>query len=241
MIKYKDFLDRVLFALSVPKCVCCGERLNYGEKAFCPKCSANFKDFATRNCPRCSRILNSCRCTTPYLRSHFVGRVIKCYRYINRGSLSAANSLIFSLKRDNRADVLELCVDILSEAISNSVSDPQNYIFTNVPRRRSAIIEFGIDHSATLSKEVASRLGGEYLDLLKSNAKKPQKSLETLERLKNADFELTAEPDLSGKRVIIVDDIITSGASMSSAATLIRSLGCKNITAAVLAIAYKDK
>ena len=61
-----------------------------------------------------------------------------------------------------------------------------------------------------------------------------------MERRKNADFVLTKDVDLAGKRVIIVDDIITSGASMANAATLLRSLGCRDITAACLAIAYKD-
>ena len=76
--------------------------------------------------------------------------------------------------------------------------------------------------------------------MLISNAKIEQKTLDQSQRLKNADFRIVKEIDLSGKEVIIVDDIITSGASIASAAALIRSLGCKNITAAVVAIAYKD-
>ena len=237
----KIIMDRVLFALSVPKCVCCGERLNYGEKAFCHKCSAEFSDLKTRNCAKCARVLSKCDCVTPYLKAHFIRRVIKCYRYINRQNVNAGNSLIYSLKRDNRADVLEVCAKELEAAIRNSVSNPGRYIFTNVPRRKAAIVEHGIDHSELLARELAGRFGAEYISLLKSNAKKAQKSLEHSDRLKNADFDIIKDIDLTGREVIIVDDIITTGASMSSAATLIRSLGCKSITAAALAIAYKDQ
>ena len=236
----KAIMDRVLFALSVPKCVCCKKPLDYGEKALCPKCSAVFEDFKTRNCSRCARILSECKCSNDFLKAHYVGHVVKCYRYLNRDEALPGNSLIYSVKRDNRIDVLERCTDELAASKLNSVANPERYVFTNVPRRKSAIIEHGIDHSALLAKAVADRLGAEYISILKSNAKKQQRSLETEDRFRNADFYISKEIDLTGKGTIIIDDIITSGASMSKAAALIRSLGCREIIGACLAIAYKD-
>ncbi len=236
-----ELKDRVLFALSVPTCVRCKERLVYGEKAFCHVCSAEFNENVTRNCSRCARKLSECDCTTSYLSAHFVKRVIKCYRYNNRDEITPENALIYSLKRDNRQDVLTVAADLMEKSIRNSIADPENYLFINVPRRRKAILEYGIDHSALLAEELARRFGAEYVPILKSNAKAPQKSLETLERFKNADFAIQKELDLTNKKVILVDDIITSGASVSSAAMHIRSMGCKSITAATLAIAYRDE
>lgn len=237
----KNIMDRVLFALSVPKCVCCKTRLDYGENALCLKCSAEFEQFKTRNCSRCARKLNMCSCSNDFLEAHYIKRTIKCFRYLNRNDATPGNALIYSLKRDNRSDVLKRCADELEYAIRNSISDPGGYIFTNVPRRKSAIIEHGIDHSELLARELAKRFDAEYISLLKSNAKKPQKSLETADRFKNADFYISKNIDLTGRAVILVDDIITSGASMSKAASLIRSLGSREINAASLAIAYKDQ
>ena len=208
----KNIMDRVLFALSVPKCVCCKTRLDYGEYALCLKCSAEFEQFKTRNCSRCARKLNMCNCSNDFLEAHYIKRTIKCFRYLNRNDATPGNALIYSLKRDNRSDVLKRCADELEYAIRNSISDPGGYIFTNVPRRKSAIIEHGIDHSELLARELAKRFDAEYISLLKSNAKKPQKSLETLDRFKNADFYISKNIDLTGRAVILVDDIITSGA-----------------------------
>lgn len=235
-----EIMDRALFALSVPKCVCCGERLNYGQRAFCLKCSIEFEEFKTRNCARCAKILSKCDCSNEFLEAHFIRRVVKCYRYLNHNEKSSANALIYSLKRDNRRDVLDFASDQLLLSLKNSVMDLDECIITNIPRRRSAIVEYGIDHSELLAKDIARKSGAKYLKILRSNAKKEQKSLETSERRRNADFTLIYEADLTGKRVIIIDDIITSGASMSNAAAEIRTLGCKDITAAALAIAYKD-
>lgn len=237
----KNIMDRVLFALSVPKCVCCKTRLDYGENALCLKCSAEFEQFKIRNCSRCARKLNMCSCSNDFLEAHYIKRTIKCFRYLNRNDATPGNALIYSLKRDNRSDVLKRCADELEYAIRNSISDPGGYIFTNVPRRKSAIIEHGIDHSELLARELAKRFDAEYISLLKSNAKKPQKSLEAADRFKNADFYILKNIDLTGRAVILVDDIITSGASMSKAASLIRSLGCREINAVSLAIAYKDQ
>ena len=239
-MKINEIMDRALFALSVPKCICCGEKLDYGEKAFCPKCFAEFHEFKTRNCSKCAKLLSECDCSNQFLESHFIRRVIKCYRYINLEDNMPSNSLIYSLKRDNREDVLSVSADELTMAIKNSVENPANCVFTNIPRRKSAIVEYGIDHSGLLAREVAKRFDGKYLELLKSNAKKAQKSLDTNERRKNADFSIIKDIDLKGKTVIIVDDIITSGSSMANAAALIRSMGSKDIIAACLAIAYKD-
>ena len=239
-MRISKFMDRALFALSVPKCTCCGDKLNYGEKAFCLKCYAEYNDFKTRNCSKCARILSECDCSNDFLESHFVRRVVKCYRYITTNDNMPSNKLIYSLKRDNREDVLSFAADELSNTIRNSVENPAGCIYTNIPRRKSAIIEFGIDHSQLLAKAVTDRLSGRYIELLKSNAKNPQKSLDPAQRRKNADFYLVNDIDLKGKTVIIIDDIITSGSSMANAASLVRSLGSKDIVAASLAIAYKD-
>lgn len=235
-----DLLDRALFALSVPKCVCCGERLNYGQKAFCLKCYSEFEDFKDRSCSRCAKKLNQCSCSNDFLSSHFVKHVIKCSRYIQHNERHPLNSLIYSLKRDNRNDVLDFAADELILALSNSIENLSDCIFTNIPRRKAALIEFGIDHSALLAQRIAHKCNAQYLTLMRSNASAPQKSLDHEQRRKNADFSLISETNLSGKTVIIIDDIITSGASMSNAAMLLRGLGTKNIYAACLAIAYKD-
>ena len=235
-----EFMDRALFALSVPKCTCCKSRLSYGENGLCPRCSAVFDEFKNRNCSRCAKKLNTCSCSNDFLSGHYVSRVIKCFRYLSREESLPGNSLIYSLKRDNRIDVLNRCRDEICLAICNSVADPENYIFTNVPRRKKAIVEYGIDHSALLARAVAKELGGEYKSLLGSRARLPQKSLDTTRRFENARFYLTRDIDLTGKKVIIIDDIITTGASIAKSAALIRSLGCREIIAATLSIAYKD-
>ena len=152
------------------------------------------------------------------------------------------NAPIYSLKRHNRKDVLEFCTDELERVIRNCYPKANTYIFTNVPRGRSSIVKYGFDHAEMLAKNLANRLGAQYEKLLVSNVKIEQKKLHGESREINAKFSLINDSiDISGKTVIIIDDIVTTGSSMGAAAMLIHGLGAKRILGATLGIAYKDK
>ena len=151
------------------------------------------------------------------------------------------------MKQENRKDVREFLAKEIAESLTKSglfndkIKD--SILFTNVPRRQRAIVEYGYDHAALLTKEVASILGCEYRSLLVSESKRAQKSLSHEER-KSAPkmkYKATAKSlDLSERVVIIIDDIVTTGSSMAVTASYIRALGCRKIYGASISIAYAD-
>ncbi|MBQ2875886.1 MAG: ComF family protein [Clostridia bacterium] len=237
----KSALDKALFYLSVPKCVCCGARLDYTDNVFCSECLIEFRGNLTRNCSGCFKPLSECSCTTEFLKSKGVSKVIKLFRYIQREESYAANSLIYSLKRENRRDVRRLASAMLSSSLRLLVDNLDNCVFTNVPRRRRAVILRGFDHAAQLSRTIARELGCEYKALFSSKAKKAQKELRGIQRHKNAVFAIKSKADLKGKTLIIVDDVITTGSSIGAASELGKSLGAKRIIACAIGIAYKDE
>ncbi len=151
--------------------------------------------------------------------------------------------LIYKLIRNNRKDILNFLKDELHKSLINKNLNLNNTVITNVPRRRSSVRKYGFDHAEMLAKSLSKEIGIEYKKLLVSRAKKDQKkSRDKYERKKNAEFDYRKNPpDISGKNVIIIDDIITTGASIASCATLLRGLGAKRITALALAIAYNDE
>ena len=233
--------ETLLYYISAPKCTSCRERLSRKEKALCTKCRAEYDNILRRNCSICAKPLYECSCTNDYLDAHYVHESVKVFRYRVEGGESA-NSLIYSLKRDNRRDVLEFVSDELATAVLNSVDVDESYIVTSIPRIEKSIIKYGIDHAELLGRELAKILGIEYKKLLISKSKTQQKHAEGREaRIRNVDFRIKrGTKDITDKNVILVDDIVTTGASMGHAATLIKSLGAKKIIAASIAIAYKD-
>ena len=243
-MKYRSGFRKLLFYLSSPSCVCCHEGLSVDDIAFCSKCSIIFKEKLTRNCSICAKVLSECECSTSYLRDCGVNSLCKTFRYLNNRDDSVEASLIYALKRRPRWDTAELATDLLYNAVKNrlgELKERSSIVITNVPRRRESVIKYGVDHSALMAKELAKRLGIRFIPLLSSNAKREQKQLTREERIRNASFKIKSKRNLKDKRVIIVDDVVTSGASMGAASRLIRSLGAKEVSGLTLAIAYPDE
>jgi len=240
-MNFKTIRDRILYYLSVPKCVGCGTRLSINEGPLCNSCLKEYENVKERNCSVCAKRLENCTCSNKYLEAHYVRKLVKVYRYVHRDDLPS-NRLIYSLKRDNRKDVLDFLSDELAAALSNSVNNIDKCVFVNVPRRRETALKYGIDHAQLLAKSLAKRFSATYYQPIISKTKKAQKKTVGSERIKNAEFKLKkSAKSLSGKTVIIVDDIVTTGASMGACASLIRALGTKKILGAAVSVAYKDK
>ena len=236
----KEIFKRAIYYISVPKCVLCKKILDYGEEGLCKDCMNEYQNHKRRNCPRCSRILSECFCTYDVLEKHGVKTLVKLFRYSKSEQSMPSNYLIYSLKQDNRDDVIDFLSKELAEALKKCLQfDLSEYVITSVPRRKKAVINYGYDHAKCLAKAVSKRLGITYIEILKSQSKRPQKSVYGQERIKNAKFEYKSKKHftLKGKNVIIIDDIITTGASMCNCAALIKALKPKRIIGACLGTA----
>lgn len=240
-MKFKEFINNVLFLISVPKCAACGERLSIRENVLCESCKQRYDELLEFNCSVCAKPYYACECTNKYLDAHYVHKVYKVFRYFPADD-PPTNMLIYRLKRDNRYDVVKFLAGELHKSLLNKNFKSENTILTNVPRRRKSIVKYSFDHSEKLAKELSKLTGIEYKKLFVSRAKNDQKkSRDKDERKRNAQFDYKKwAPDIQGKNVIIIDDIITTGASVASCATLLHGLGAKRITALALSIAYKD-
>lgn len=240
----KLLAKKILFWVSVPKCIFCGEKLDFLDRALCSQCRERYEQHKSRNCSRCSKELRYCTCSNEYLRSHSIKRHLKMFRYIHNEATEAANQLIYSLKQDNREDVIDFLADELAGVINYNLdlsSGP--YIITNVPRSRKSTVNYGFDHTEQLARCISKKTGLNYKRVFVSNVKRKQKGLTKIERVQNAtyDYKKNFNGDLSGCRLIIVDDVTTSGATLSACAVLAKGLRAKEVIALTVASAYNDE
>ena len=240
-MEFKEFVRRALFYIGVPECPSCGERLEVDDLALCRACNDEYLNFTMHDCSICGELLSNCTCVNRHLASHSVKGLFKVVRYRPGDEVLPSNRLIYSLKRAHRADVVSFIAGEIEESLKNAAFDLSACIFTNVPRRREAYRQYGYDHAKLLSRELARRFGAEYRELLVSKSKRAQKRLSSEERVRNAEFEYKGKFDLGKKTVIIVDDLVTTGASMGAAAMLLKMSGAGKIYGACFAIAYKDR
>ncbi len=239
MYKNMEIIKKILFYLSVPKCVACNIPLKYSDEALCEQCREAFVKKTVLPCSTCLKSHKDCTCSNSLLDNNYVHKLFKLAKYGGLDRSTPVNPLIFSLKKDNRRDVIAFAVVNLSAVIEREIKDISKCVFVNVPRMKSSIIQCGYDHSGMLAEALAKRLGAQYMPVLISNTKSAQKSKSGEERLTNAKFSIK-ECDLKGKTVIIIDDVVTTGASMSACARLLHNKGAEKIFGAVIAYAFRD-
>ena len=244
-MKPKEMWDRLLFLISVPKCVYCKAPLDFEDKALCKACFIAYTEEKNRECSRCHKLLIECTCSNSYLERKGIKHISKCFRYMTKKEDSRANSLIYSLKQDYRRDTIELLANEMTDAAQNSkhlLKNPRETVITFIPRRKRSYNKYGYDHAEVLGREVAKRLSLEFVAPLKSLSRRAQKETSGDERMENAKFttKRSFKSRLDGKTVILIDDIVTTGASFAAAAGVLKRLGAKRVFGLVSAIAYKD-
>lgn len=96
----------------------------------------------------------------------------------------------------------------------------------------------GYNQAHELAKALDARKVKQRL-LLRVHNTPPQRTLPRSERLRNVQHAFAVDPllreHLADKRVVLLDDVMTSGASLYAAATALRTAGAAHITGLVLA------
>jgi ComF family protein len=212
-------------------CPVCGKALDNDEQWLCRKCLAALPrtryeetDFNT-------------------MEQHFAGKVpierATAYFFYEKGSPYA--SILHDIKYHSlpkmgywltsRA-VTEMAVSHFFEGID---------VVTAVPLHRSKLAHRGYNQSEYLARGIADRLGIPYVEAL--NAVKPhstQTHKGALERWQNIQGNYALKNDashLSGKHILLVDDVITTGSTLTVCASLLKSIPGATISLFTLAAA----
>jgi predicted amidophosphoribosyltransferase len=103
-----------------------------------------------------------------------------------------------------------------------------------VPATKEARARRGFDHGRGIAEQVAADLGVQLLDVLVRRSALDQRALSRDERAVNAagTFSATGE---AGGRVLLVDDVFTTGATLDAAATALVTAGASAVRVAAVA------
>lgn len=249
MISPRLFLRRAAEYLYPARCVSCRGALRGSAKTehsendaidgvrhrvLCDRCYDEFAESCRTACRHCGRKYSECECVPDSLRDVGVRRAFSCFRYDKSKHESVSSRFLFSLKHTERFDSIAFAAELLAARIRSSGILPDTVI-TYAPRCQKNIRRYGGDHMKMTAKLLSQILGCEYADAFVNHSRGEQKYKDVAARgAASLSYSLRRGVDLSGRRVIIIDDIITSGYTMSKCADLARRAGASEVLVLVL-------
>ncbi len=244
-MKAADLLKKLMSLLYPDSCIFCGEALG-ADRLFCDACRREFLLERDIPCPRCGRKAPLCTCPTTYLKGEvFPGIPAAVCRFYNTDHTSAAagmtRTLILRCKTDNREGYAEILASDLAIRAAGLLyrygEDSAAWSVTYIPRNPENLLKYGFDHGEAIAREVARKMGCSFVPTLFRYSGKVQKGLTSEERQSNAEEGLAARKNavVSGGKYILVDDVLTTGATMAAASKLLYECGAAKVLPAAVA------
>jgi len=232
-----SMLDNVINFVYPPQCVIC-ESLHESSRFFvCPDCELNLMQFSVPFCMTCRNPLDVdeqkcllCKGRPAISRVWAAGSFDDFYR-----------PLIHAYKYDGVIPISKYLGTMLGNMIQLSGFEEHPDYIMPVPLHPSRLRYRGFDQSLIMAKALGAVLNVEILSdiLIRVRKTKDQTGLDKPQRIENMRNAFSVEPDanLENSRIMLVDDVTTSGATSLEAARALKKAGAKEIVLAVAAAA----
>lgn len=248
-MKINDLLSNLLFP---PKCANCHELLDVkleerSREALCPACRAYYENEKQRECKICSLMMEHCRCMPKNMEKAQCTSLLKLISYRTNDENLKIRNFIYSIKHIDHRASFEFIAEqmrrpLIAEMRATSLM-PKDCVITFLPRSRKNKAKDGFDQSLRLATALAEATGIEFVNCFERKLKSDeQKHLNVYERRLNmgsAYKPRNVEGKISGKTVILVDDIVTTGASMAACARIAYSMGAYAVMG--VCVGYTEK
>ena len=212
MAIFKRMIVAVENAFFPARCPYCDKVIYHEQYAF-EDCKAKMPDVPVTN-----YIEGGYRCTSPFMYKECFADAVKAFKFNNRPQY--AKALAFAV------------------VTSLNITDNLQYDYiTCVPMHPKLKNQRGYNQSELLAKECAKLMGVKYIDALeKFKQNKPQHSLKGSERRKNVKgvYRAVNKDKIKGKKILLIDDIITTGNTLAECAKMLKKSGCEEIDCAAI-------
>ena len=225
-----NFLRGLLF---VRKCILCGEVLTDGT-VFCGKCRLEYEKLGRLPCRLCGKKQTLCRCIPESCRG-VVSSAVHLFEYDE----DISRRVVSLFKTKNLHVLQDFLIKELAAALSDAVGDElSHYSVTFAPRSAKNIRVYGFDQARILCEGLSDALHIPMTEPFR-HARRfgEQKLLDSEKRAENAEksYALRRRWTRESERLILVDDVVTTGNTAARLARLAREAGYSEILLATAA------
>jgi len=239
----KNFFNYVLDILFPIQCLGCGR-----EGAWiCKECFENISLNIESVCPFCGKSSPFGRVCFSCQGKYYLKGVMVASTYDNKILKNMIQAFKYNFVRSLAKPLGQILINFLEETrkINFSSEDvgilqnPQGVLLIPIPLHRKRFLERDFNQAELLAIEVANRFGFKLSsDILKRlRYTPPQVKLKREAREENIKraFSCVAPEAVKGKKILLLDDVFTTGATVNECAQVLKKAGAREIWGLVLA------
>ena len=151
---------------------------------------------------------------------------------------SSSIPFIYEMKNESNGCALSAAAFMIFQSLSAAEQLSSIDIVTHVPMRLRDKLRRGYNQTALIARELSQLTDKPFAALLKKTRNtSQQKTLGAADRRKNVKdaFTYSSRLSISGKTVLLVDDVCTTGSTLTEAASKLKAAGAAKVIAAVFA------
>ena len=220
-------------ALLPGSCLLCG--VDSGDSLLCADCTGDLPKPPESRCPLCAdQTIHGERCGACLKDPPDFDRVITPFRYD-----FPVDRIIHALKYGHQLAVAKWGADHIAPILSDS-GQTYDRLFP-LPLHVDRLRERGFNQSAEIARNLQNsiKFRVDRSSLRRTRHTPSQADLPHKERQRNVRGAFECVTDLTGQRVLLVDDVLTTGATANECARVLKLHGASSVTVAVLARALK--
>lgn len=212
------------------KCALCGADTFVDNELFCPRCAKEIFPNDGKTCLTCGTALYGIEdyCSKCGKAKRSFDKAVSVFRY--EGEIKR---LFYKFKFFGYFDLCRRLAPLLKKCYQANFSQPFDYV-TYVPSEIESQRERGYNQSYLLCKGLCDIINFSAVSLLvKVKAIKPQEGLSFLQRVENVKGAYVVAEEfadkLKGKSVLIIDDVLTTGATADECALRLKKKGAVKV------------
>lgn len=227
----KKTLDRALFPA---RCAYCNEVIA-SDRPVCGGCAAALKGIGPA-CPNCGYQLSDCSCrkrqreyravTAPFYYEGLPKQAVHSLKFYNHGYI--ADEMALRMSDKIKTDFHAITFDCI----------------TGVPLARKRQRMRGFNQADLIAMKIGQRLMIPFAPLLKKIFEtEPQHDLPASRRGGNVvgAYDAISPALVNEKRILLIDDVLTTGATMNECARTLKAYGAKEVYCAVFTVTKWSK
>lgn len=217
--------------LDGPVCSACGkELLSHIRGGMCPECEKTSVKLGTDICGKCGRALaNEAEfCDTCIRNERAFVRARSCYVYEG-----APKKFVYRLKFGGRRYLAAFIAEAMVDRYLDCGFECDCVVAVPLSAKRKR--KRGYNQAELIAEELSSRLKLPLIDgaLVKTKENKSQAKLKRREREENVRgvYEVTSPETFKGRRVLVVDDVMTTGATLGEVSRILYKAKARSVEA----------